>query len=393
MLEPSGQCGEVDRDNDIRVFISYSHNDKASVEKIVEALHSNGIMPMWDQNFLYGHGFHDQIKTFISYSHVFLPLITEKSTKWVHQEIGYATALNIPVLPVAIGKSLPSEMIHELHALKLSENVQESLEELQNIFSKEVFETLVNNYRDGRYSVFRCAELHEERTLMMTDYANEITKLGYYGLVRQKGGLSSFHIPDKIITDPVWDKRHGSKKKSLFHCKLQRNERLVLTKHAEKAGCRLIISDGKYIETEYGRSGRLKGLIARKVRLETLLAFLENMPSDKVQIVIKDDLSPRGNLTIVGNWFVAESISGSLLEGYQQTIFNRHSPSIRYKTELFDQEFKDLLKDQPPESSRETAIKRIKEVITDLDESIKKRKENFVETRMNTELRISGGKE
>ena len=45
-----------------RVFISYSHDDKEQVEKIVNVLDSNGLKPVWDQNFLYGQGFHEQIK-------------------------------------------------------------------------------------------------------------------------------------------------------------------------------------------------------------------------------------------------------------------------------------------------------------------------------------------
>jgi hypothetical protein len=393
MSKPAVRDDNVNRDDKIRVFISYSHKDRAHVQKIVEALNANGIMPMWDQNFSYGQGFHDLIKAFISYSHVFLPLITNNSTNWVHQEVGYAAALNIPVFPVAIGDSIPSEMIHGLQALTLSENIPENPEELKNIFSKKVFATLVNMYRDGRYSLLQCAELHEERTLMMTDYASEIiTKFGCYGCVRQKGGLSSFHIPDKIITDPVWEKRYASHKKSPFHFKLQRNERLALTPHAENAGCRLIISDGEYIEREYGKSEKSAEVIARKVRLETLLEFLKSMPSDKVEIVIKKNLNPRSSITIVGDWFVAESISGSILEGYQQTVFNRHAPSIRHKTELFDREFDDLLNGQPPESSRDTAIEKIEHIIADLDKRIEEGKKS-VESGMNVESSISGGKQ
>ncbi len=83
----------------LRVFISYSHQDAVLAEKIVKAIIANGMTPMWDKNFQFGFGFHQMIKTFISHSHVFLPIITESSNSrgWVHQEIGYAVALNIPV--------------------------------------------------------------------------------------------------------------------------------------------------------------------------------------------------------------------------------------------------------------------------------------------------------
>src|SRR5262245_24283082 len=85
-----------------RVFVSYSHEDSALAEAVVRWLESNGLTPPWDEHLIVGRGFDAQIKTFISYAHVFLPLITPSSTArgWVHQEIGYAMALRVPVLPV-----------------------------------------------------------------------------------------------------------------------------------------------------------------------------------------------------------------------------------------------------------------------------------------------------
>ncbi len=84
-----------------RVFISHSHKDRRLVKNIVKALEGNGLKPMWDRNFMSGHGFHEQIKNFIAHAHVFMPFFTEASSKrgWVHQEIGYAMALNVSVLP------------------------------------------------------------------------------------------------------------------------------------------------------------------------------------------------------------------------------------------------------------------------------------------------------
>ncbi len=122
---------------------------------------------------------------------------------------------------------------------------------------------------------------------MMTEYAEEVVSLHTLGLVRQKGGLGSFHIPDKELPDPVWQERYGNYGKSPFQTNILREERIALTKHAEKAGCRLITSDGKYIEIELEKLGRQTGLIARKSRLESLKTFLESMPPDNVEIVIK----------------------------------------------------------------------------------------------------------
>jgi sugar/nucleoside kinase (ribokinase family) len=64
-----------------RVFISYSHGDIETVQRVVEVLKANGLTILWDQDFAFGRGFHEQIKTFISYAHVFLPVITVKSSE------------------------------------------------------------------------------------------------------------------------------------------------------------------------------------------------------------------------------------------------------------------------------------------------------------------------
>jgi hypothetical protein len=81
-------------------------------------LGTNGFDPMWDEYFAFGHGFHDQIRNFVAHAHVFLPVLTATSDqrKWVHQEIGYAMTLNVPVLPVAVGtagqEAMPGDQDH-----------------------------------------------------------------------------------------------------------------------------------------------------------------------------------------------------------------------------------------------------------------------------------------
>lgn len=348
--------GNIERES-YRVFISYSHNDTELVLKIIDVLDKNGLKPIWDKNFAYGHGFHEQIKTFISHAHVFLPVITEDSSKrgWVHQEIGFAMAHNIPVLPVTLG-TLPGEMIRELHAICLSEN----LNELKDQLSKEVFTNLVNRHSDPSHALFYCAELTEDRTIMIAKYANDIIDLGAYGSVRQKGALSSFHLPDKVITHPVWKKRYGKVGRSLFLCRCQRDERMAFERHARVNGCRLIIDP--YLTYEpYGDEARI-------VRLETLVEFLESMPDDKVQVAINDKMHTEESLILVGDWFAAEAISASIGQGYRQTIFTRHAPSMRSRIELFDQEFDELIDDLGWEakSSKNSAITTINGIINGL---------------------------
>ena len=348
-----------------RIFLSYSHEDIALVEKIVNAIEMSGLTAMWDQKFSYGHGFPEQIKTFIAYSHVFLPVITEAANKrgWVHQEIGYAIALQVPVLPVIVG-ALPPDMIRELHGYKLGSDEQE----LQAKLPRKVFDDLVNSCRDTSVAPYVCAELHEDRASMMAKYANEVLNLGASGMVRQKGGLSSFHIPEKPITNPVWQLRLGSAPKNEFRCRLLREERVALGKLAMRDGCCIVVNPSIAYE-EFGKAARL-------VRLQTLLGFLESVPNEKAQVAFSTGMDREENVTIVGDWFAAVAVSRSNEQGYRQTMFTRHAPSMQTRIDLFDAEFEGLLQYSGwrAESSREKAIAGIETIVADLKNELEGKK-------------------
>jgi hypothetical protein len=83
------------------------------------------------------------------------------------------------------------------------------------------------------------------------------------------------------------------------------------------------------------------GPAVKSLRLRALIEFLDSMPDDKVKVVFHRAVSPH-SLTIVGDWFMAESVSADIKKGYRQTIFTRHAPSIRDRIAAFDQEFEEL---------------------------------------------------
>jgi len=337
----------------IRVFVSYSHDDKEFAEEIVKILEEKGLTVMWDKDFVFGHDFADMIKAFISYSHVFLPIITEASGKrgWVQQEIGYAAALNVPFLPIVIG-ALPGEMLHGLQAINL-----ETIGDLNDQLSTHHLNRLISKCQDSSLAMYQCADEPEDRAKMMAQYADDLLAMEVYGTVRQMGGLSSFHIPDKGLSHQVWSERYGPIGKSSFHSGLQKKEREALQAHADAQGCRIIINP--YLRyKKYGPK-------ARRVRLETLLEFLNKMPDEQVEIAFKRDERVE-SLTMVGDWFVAESVSIGGLSSYRQTIFTRHAPTIRKKVESFDEEFEVLLEDLgwTKQESRTQAIKTINRIIS-----------------------------
>lgn len=342
-----------------RVFISYSHEDRKNVVAIVDALKENGLLPMWDEDIKPGQRFTKQIKMFIAHSHVFMPFITKSSSNrgWVHQEIGYAMALGIPVLPIVYGV-LPREMISHLHGLKLASNDLRSKSRLNNIFSLSLIRGVVNEGRRNSRPLYECADFQEERTKMMAEYTRQVSTLGYAGKVRQRGALSSFHIPDKGIRNEVWKKRWGPYPKDTTYCRILREERQELDIHARKCGCDLIIDP--FLDFA------LYGPEARKIRLQTLVETLKTMPDSMVRVAINKGAPKGENIIIVGDWFAAYSISGTLGRGYDQTIFTRHAPSIRKLVEDFDEHFEDLLGELGwnSESSKQESIGAMESIIS-----------------------------
>ncbi len=214
---------------------------------------------------------------------------------------------------------------------------------------------LIERHTGAEQALYACAELPQDRARMMASYADDVFRLGVRDVVRQKGALSSFHIPSEVTNNPVWRRRYGRVERSEEHCRHQRKERLALERHAAAAGCKLIINPTLQYET-YGPDARI-------CRLEYLLKFLLQMDDELCWVAILEDMDPRVSTTIVGNWFAAESIAGSGGRGYRQTIFTRHAPTIMEKIAIFDAEFDELLRaaNVAHIDSRRWAIEKLKE--------------------------------
>jgi hypothetical protein len=349
----------TDRNPDkFRIFVSYSRDDDDLARKVIHVLRDDlKLVPLWDDHIRPGAPFTDEIKGLITHAHIFMPLITERSrgSFWVHQETGYAMALNIPVLPLAIG-DLPGggEMIAHLEAVR----VRSDLSDLQSRLEEVDLESVVVPPPPRPRAVITIAEHPEERARLIAESANRVLKLQGSGRVRHRGALSSFCLPDQPPSAKAWNCREGRRKRSDLHRILQREERRALEKHARKEGCSLILdhtipyADGKY---------------AARSRLATLKAFLQSMPPDRVWVA----LTPRareGNVIIVGDWFVAESRVPKPGVGYWQTVLNWHAPTVLQCTRTFDQEFEELCEagGLRPEETWEAAIASLDQALRGL---------------------------
>ena len=336
-----------------RIFISYSHEDGDLACHAAAVLQEVGSVPLWDANIRPGTAFTEEIKRLIHHAHIFMPLLTENSAgrPWVHQETGYATALNIPILPVAVG-SIPGEMVSQLQALAINEDFSDFKEKLAQVD----LERIVLSPQDELISSVEISDWPERRTQLLAHDCRLVADLGYYGRVRQRASLSSFSIPDKDPSNPIWNRRDGNVPRDAYYHSLLREERRELERHARKEGCCLIIDPTFCLERN--------GAEATQTRLKILLEFIESMPEEKIEVVMSTQ-ARSGNLTVVGDWFSAESVSPRAGEGHRQTIFTWHPPTVLSVMRKFDEQLDEIAEENgiDPKISRDQAIHRINEIL------------------------------
>ncbi|HEX7679277.1 MAG TPA: toll/interleukin-1 receptor domain-containing protein [Thermoanaerobaculia bacterium] len=340
-----------------RVFISYSRADRELVGRIANIVEDLGLTPLWDNRLEAGSSFSDQIRRYIAHAHLFLPVITKASEKrnWVQQEIGYAVALSVPIIPVTWGVSA-GEMLRDLQAIE----IRSDIEELRDRLSWTIVDANVQRYGLGCRALYRCAAYAKDRAEMMAAHCNDVISLGYTAEVRQKGGLSSFHLPDKHVNHDDWRMRCGGLRDDPDLNRLQREERIALEKHARAKGCKLIVAPDLPFE-QWGPKARLS-------RLRSLIEFLRSISDDKCMVAIRPAAGLSESVTILGDWFVAESVLGETGRGYRQTIFGRHAPTILSRVREFDEQFEDLISKRGwrAEESRRAAIDEMETIVSGL---------------------------
>ena len=336
-----------------RVFISYSREDREIAKRVVGHLEAMGMHPFWDDRLVPGPPFSQQILDGIAFSHAFISVLTLTSARgaWVHQEIGYAVGVGVPVLLLAVDE-LPEGIVEGFQALVTTPD----LANLEDRLTPELIEQAVSQAREKSYAAFQCAEFPEQRTALLADYARKVLQLRQHGRIRQRAALTSFCIPDEPPSHPVWAEREGGIERTGYSRRLQREERRALEEHARAEGCDLILDPTIPLAD--------RGAGARKSRLKTLLEFLRDKSDDKARVVFQP-IAGRGNMLIVGDWFVAESQVVRPALGYFQTICSRHAPTVLRHLDEFDEEFERLLEQFVPEgqSSRLKAIEELERVI------------------------------
>jgi hypothetical protein len=252
--------------------------------------------------------------------------------------------MNVPVLPLAVG-NLPGGMAEEIQAIVVSPRMNDLSRTLQLEHIRSVITFAANASR----AVFESAEFHDDRTRMLKDTAGEL--LDGFGAcrIRQKGALSSFSLPDASHTDPIWDSCEGHLKRTNAVRRDQRSERMLLERHARGAGCDLIIDP----TIDFSQRGDR----AKAHRVRVLREFLQSVFDNSRIRVVFADAPTAGNLLLIGDWFMAESITPAPGQGYLQTLGTWHAPTILRRLLEFDVEFARLCESQ--DCSTRAAYRRL----------------------------------
>ncbi len=364
----------TDPEEKIRVFISYTHDDLCYVEQLVDYLEECGFQTLWDDKLKPGEGFTSQIQNLIVQSHVFIAFVTNHSNLrgWVQQEIGYALALNIPILPIAIGTD-PVGIISGVEAVRLDRgsatqvgsSVQDHISQAlsrdhlaKRLPSQTIHELVRTSANRDEATLCRFVWDNDARVRLLAEYAAMVRSRGYFGMVRQKTGLTSFCTMDVVQPQHLyWVLRYGGENhREARHLELIRRERNELYQHVQRRGCRLII----HAEQDYAKYGPASKL----VRLAGLIDFLEHPPHSEVYAMLSPYPATGDSLTLVGDWFSATSVPIRLGTGHRQTVFSLHAPSARRLINSFDQEFIMLLEEQAIQesNSREYTIEKLRVV-------------------------------
>jgi hypothetical protein len=334
-----------------RIFLSYAHEDREKVERIGLLLHDMGLVPVWDKNIAAGTAFDDGIRRRIAQAHVFMPLLTSKSRDrpWVHQEIGYACGIGVPVIPVALG-ALPEGMLSGIQAIC----VKDDLSDLRQGIEHAGIESLVlPSHAAGELErlgiTTHLAEFSEERTRLLFRYAKETSPPA---AVRQRAIFSSFSLPDAPPDHKLWDSLELPERRSRYFRTLLRDERRILEEHARIAGCSLVLSPFVDFSTVGAR--------VHRSQLEILRDFLTSMPEDMIRVAFVDARF-LGNLTIIGDWFGAKALPPQPGAEYRQTVFCHHASTVLRWLHDFDHELEDSLHANGIEvcESRDYAVNRI----------------------------------
>ncbi len=330
--------------NKYRVFVSHCHSkpkdhsryDNAATEAVSRRIRQLGLSPIVDAAFPPGGDITDQVHRSIAYAHLVVVVLTERSlaSPWVQQELGFAVGSGVPILSLCMGVK-PSGMVQTQLPLELPKDPRILPGALKTLLTRQVIADVVTSAQQVSRPTYYCAALADERTERLLAYSDAITRFSHGAphKVRVCGAFTSFSLPSENNSHS-WQSREGGRSaKSAAERAMLTKERRALQQHAHRGGCDIMIDP--FISspdlTTMGRVGRLT----------ELMQFVKSMPEDDIRLVVRVNQT-EGNLILLGDWMMAESMSPRPWTGFRHTVFSQHAPSVSLRVHEFDAEFEEI---------------------------------------------------
>ena len=341
-----------------RVFLCYAGDDKELADRVDAHLYALHCTNTWDETLPACEDFREEIKTRIGWSHAFIALLTSTASgrPWVHQETGYAVAMNVPVIRLVTTDVVGDldDMVSNRQAIP----VDPELRDLGEKLTRDVIERAVHRSGSAPQIHPRFAQHPEPRADQIVAYIDLARDLpGSEGNMRiwEQAAFSTFSIPNAHPSAQRWKQRQdGGDPLTEHHRELLWQQRQVVEAAATCCGCDLILTP----------TVRPKDLTPLGVRthIDLVLEFLEDMLDCKVRVAMRPKMEK--NLLIVGDWFTAESHRPVPPIGFEQTNFEWHAPSVRKTIKDFDKELQSLLREAGVSEldSRRAAIEELEQV-------------------------------
>lgn len=353
--------------NPYRIFISYSHDDNELAGSLITHLKGLGLFPITDREIRIGEAFSEEIRDMIECAHVFMPLVTESANDrlWVQQEIGYATALHVPVYPLMVVDQIKG-MHEHIQGINIASDKAQDLDAVKELIRERLIyenvEDLVQRAqrrpKTGRYA---CAMYWVERQETLATLTEAALKEGcklknsatekvdaHFWRLRQYTPFGSFSIPDANTSSRAWSVRDYDRYQTPYERHLLRWERKAMEDYMNCFGCDMIISplqgDKPQDEPDCDDPTIISRRLGRAFRLRLLIDFIHaHCDNDKLRVVIPEhEERISGSLFIVGDWFAAEAVlPRDPSATYDRTMFTRHAPTVLNMIAHFDQNFKD----------------------------------------------------
>lgn len=104
----------------IRLFISHRDADKVGARRIADALAGFGFSSfVAHEAILAGNEWRRDLREALETMEVMLVLVGDQESSWVDQEIGFALARNVPIVPVCYETRMPRGFLDNTQALKM----------------------------------------------------------------------------------------------------------------------------------------------------------------------------------------------------------------------------------------------------------------------------------